>query len=93
MSYFFKLVLVSLPSNQRHAYCFRVLWLDEEEYACVHRGNDMEFCNGINHTTLPIRHEIPWRFTIQQLRSEKLLDDGGEIPKSQGRGWQFDSQL
>jgi hypothetical protein len=20
----------------------------------------------------------------------KLLDDGGEIPKSQGRGWQFD---
>ena len=23
----------------------------------------------------------------------KLLDDGGEIPKSQGRGWRFDSQL
>jgi hypothetical protein len=22
----------------------------------------------------------------------KLLDDGGEIPKSQGRGWQFDSR-
>ena len=23
----------------------------------------------------------------------KLLDDGGEIPNSQGRGWWFDSQL
>jgi hypothetical protein len=23
----------------------------------------------------------------------KLLHDGGEIPKSQGRGWWFDSQL
>ena len=23
----------------------------------------------------------------------KLLDDGGEIPKRQGRGWQFHSQL
>ena len=23
----------------------------------------------------------------------KLLDDGGEIPKSQGRGWRFDSRL
>ena len=23
----------------------------------------------------------------------KLLDDGGEIPESQGRGWQFDSRL
>jgi hypothetical protein len=23
----------------------------------------------------------------------KLPDDGGEIPKSQGRGWRFDSRL
>ena len=23
----------------------------------------------------------------------KLLDGGGEIPNSQGRGWQFDSRL
>jgi len=23
----------------------------------------------------------------------KLLDDGGEIPKSQGRGWKFDSWM
>ena len=23
----------------------------------------------------------------------KLLDDGGEIPKSQGRDWRFDCQL
>ena len=23
----------------------------------------------------------------------KLLEDGGEVPKSQGRGWQFNSRL
>ena len=23
----------------------------------------------------------------------ELLDDGGEVPKSQGRGWRFDSRL
>ena len=23
----------------------------------------------------------------------KLLDDGGEMPKCQGRGWRFDSRL
>ena len=23
----------------------------------------------------------------------KVLDDGGEIPKSEGRGWRFDSRL
>ena len=27
------------------------------------------------------------------LDNPKLLDDGGDIPKSQGRGWRFDSRL
>ena len=31
-------------------------------------------------------------FSIVQVRDDpNLVDDGGEIPKSQGRGWWFDS--
>ena len=32
-----------------------------------------------------------WTTTVRD--DPKLLDDGGYIPKSQGRGWQFDSML
>ena len=32
-------------------------------------------------------------FGIEVQDDPKLLDDDGEIPKSQGRGWRFNSRL
>ena len=42
------------------------------------------------------RKLVQWVVKGMQKRVQddlKLLDDGEEIPKSQGRGWQFDSRL
>ena len=55
---------------------------------------------GICRLQLPLRNKLEIDeegfliITALKVRDvPKLLDDGGEIPKSQGRGWQFNSQL
>ena len=50
-----------------------------------------------------MRHDMRGRYKNSNIRTEreeelvqdgpKLLDDGGEIPKSQGRGWRFETWL
>ena len=49
-------------------------------------GGDVSLRTGFKET----RVERDWHLVQDDL---ELLDDVGEIPKSQGRGWLFDSRL
>ena len=45
------------------------------------------------HRIQPSTKLPQWNFNDKVHHNPKLLDDGGGIPKSQGRGWRLDSRL
>ena len=67
----------------------------------ISRENYILGLGKIKWSTLGLRYTLnvamKWKdsYYVQSQHQDKpkLLDGGGEIPKSQGRGWQFDSWL